>query len=81
VRFVQDCKPTYGKSLNALEITTLSETEFEERPLGKNPVFTASGKGWNRHGMHHLDAHKLADGTWLGAVDGYRKYFSIHLEY
>jgi len=81
VRFVQDCKPTYGKSLNALEITMLSETEFEERPLQDNPVFTASGKGWNRHGMHHLDAHELADGTWLGAVDGYRKYFSVHVEY
>jgi hypothetical protein len=81
VRFAQDCKPTYGKSLSALEITELSKTEFAERPLADNPVFTASGRGWNRHGMHHLDAHELADGTWIGAVDGYRKYFSIHVEY
>jgi hypothetical protein len=81
VRFAQNCAPTYGKSLSALEITALSETEYQERPLPENPVLTASGRGWNRHGMHHLDAHELADGTWIGAVDGYRKYFSIHVEY
>jgi hypothetical protein len=30
------------------------------------------GTGWNSEGMHHLDAQRLPDGTWLGAVDGWR---------
>ncbi len=81
IRFAQDSQPTYGKSLNALQVTVLTETDFEEQALGVNPILTASGKGWNRHGMHHLDAHELENGTWIGCVDGYRKFYSIHLEY
>ncbi|MDD5674526.1 MAG: hypothetical protein PHC61_10200 [Chitinivibrionales bacterium] len=81
VRFAQDCRPTYGKSLNALEILALTETDFQEKALRSNPILTASGKGWNRHGMHHADAHKLEDGTFLACVDGYRKYFTVRVEY
>ncbi len=72
IRFAQDCGSEYGASVAALEITRLSEREYEERPLNDlHPVLGGSGHGWNRSGMHHVDAHPLADGTWLACVDGW----------
>jgi hypothetical protein len=70
MRFAQDCSTTYGGSVNALEITRLSEREFEERVIG-SPVLAGDGRGWNALGMHHVDAHQLEDGSWLACVDGW----------
>jgi len=36
-----------------------------------NPILRASGAGWNAAGMHHLDAHEVASGRWVAAVDGW----------
>lgn len=70
-RFAQDCSPRYGLAVQAFEITTLTTTEYAERPVAGNPVLKGSGAGWNEAGMHHLDAHCLAPGRWVAAVDGW----------
>ncbi len=70
-RFGQDDIPEYGNQLWAFEIAKLTRTEYAERPLRETPVLTASGRGWNSGGMHHLDAHQMPDGTWIGCVDGF----------
>jgi hypothetical protein len=72
IRFAQDCRGTYGRSVHALEIARLNPLEYEEVELGDTPVLAGSGRGWNRLGMHHIDAHPLADGSWIGCVDGWR---------
>lgn len=77
-RFAQDDYPEYGNQLWGFEITLLTKTDYAERPLRETPVLSASGTGWNANGMHHLDAHQRADGSWLASVDGYsaRRIFS-----
>lgn len=70
LRFAQDGLPTYGSRLRALEIDHLDEESFSEHELAESPLLSASRKGWNAIGMHHLDTQPLADGRWLAAVDG-----------
>lgn len=70
LRFAQDCASRYGLRVFAFEITTLTPTEYAERPASTNPVATGSGSGWNASRMHHVDAHQLPDGNWIAAVDG-----------
>lgn len=71
IRFAQDCRAAYGSSVRAVEIERLDQREYEEAELEGNPVLTASGRGWNRLGMHHLDAHQLEDGSWIACADGW----------
>jgi hypothetical protein len=77
-RITQDDEPRYGNQLWAFEITKLSTTEYEEIQV-PNPILTASGKGWNEFGMHHMNVHKLEDGKWLGVVDGFGSYIKFGL--
>lgn len=35
------------------------------------PLLGPGPFAWNRDGMHHLDAHRLDDGTWFACVDGF----------
>lgn len=72
LRFAQDVVPTYGSRVSAFEITQLTPDTYQERPLQQNPVVAAGASSWNRDGMHHVDAHRLDDGTCLAAVDGFR---------
>lgn len=69
IRCAQDCTPFYGTRIRILEVTDLSSTIYRERELpgGLRP----SGRGWNAWGMHHVDAHRVADGQWLACVDGW----------
>jgi len=69
VRFAQDGTESYGKQVIALEIVELSPSSFSEREMGHNPVLTASGWGWNKDGMHHIDSHRAAT-HWWACVDG-----------
>ena len=69
-RFVQDGLVSYGNNLRALQIESLTDSEFKEREIDGSPVLRASKRGWNAVGMHHLDAMQVGDGQWLGAVDG-----------
>ncbi len=71
VRFAQDCLLDYGVSVRALRITRLSPREYAEEEIGPSPVLAGSGQQWNRLGMHHVDAHHLADGNWIACVDGW----------
>ena len=67
IRLAQDCHPQYGTAVRAFEVTRLDATGYAERPLAGSPV----RQGWNRKGMHHVDAHRLEDGSWLAVVDGH----------
>jgi len=70
VRFAQDIYPLYGSSVSAFAVTKLTPTEYQEERVGDGPVLGAGSSAWNRHGMHHIDAHRRADGSWIACVDG-----------
>ncbi len=72
IRFAQNCSVEYGADVRAIEITRLTRTEYEERPLPNAPLLGPSGNGWNAGGMHHIDAFQRGPGDWLAAVDGWR---------
>lgn len=72
IRFAQDDYPQYGKQVWAFKINKLNLTEYEEMVIGKKPIITASGGGWNEIGMHHIDLHKNGSGDWLAIVDAIR---------
>ena len=70
VRFAQDCHPAYGSGVRAFAITTLTTSEYEEHELSSEPLLYASGLGWNRDGMHHIDLQR-SGGELVACVDGY----------
>jgi len=71
VRYTQNCYPTYGTQVRAMEITELTTTTYGEQGVDRNPVLTASGVGWNESGMHHLDPHLVDEGRWIACSDGW----------
>lgn len=71
LRYTQDCETLYGQRVFAYT-ATITPTTYAETPHGQQPVLTGSGTGWNAVGMHHLDPHRLEDGSWLACVDGCR---------
>lgn len=72
IRFAQDDEPRYGKRVWAFRITKLTPRLYVEERVGEGPVLQGTGTGWNRSGMHHIDAHEIEKGLWLACVDGYR---------
>lgn len=72
LRPAQNCVPEYGSAVRAFEVTELSTERYAEREVEQSPILRGSGQGWNADGMHQLDAQRLADGTWIAAVDGWR---------
>lgn len=72
IRYAQDCHPCYGTAVWAFEITELTRRSYEERPAARDPVLAAGGAGWNARGMHHIDPHRLEQGSWIACVDGWR---------
>ncbi len=77
----QDCKPTYGRKLNAFEIVELTREDYVELPWEKNPVLSPGEYSWNRRGMHHIDAHQIGNDQWVACVDGYRRNLFLQFEY
>jgi hypothetical protein len=71
IRYAQEVYPVYGRCVRAFEITKLTVTDYEERMLGDKPVLSAGTSAWNCGGMHHVDAHRLENGTWISCVDGF----------
>lgn len=71
LRFGQDCREVYGAAVRAYEISVLTADAYAERQVGRDPLLGGSGRGWNEHGMHHVDACRLDDGSWLACVDGW----------
>jgi hypothetical protein len=72
IRLAQDCRSTYGRSVRAFRIDELTETAFQETELAPDPILGASGQGWNKDGMHHVDAQQTGPASWIAAVDGKR---------
>jgi hypothetical protein len=70
IRFAQNCVPAYGTQVRAFEISALTTRDYVETENQNSPILTASGKGWNETGMHHIDPHLLGEGQWLACVDG-----------
>ena len=70
LRFAQDCVPEYGTQVRAFAITELTPNTYHEIELPESPLLSP-GKTWNADGMHHIDAHPLAEGEWIACVDGY----------
>ncbi len=81
IRYAQDCAPTYGRALNAFEISTLSKTDYQERAFSQKPVLWPGKGRWNLHGMHHIDPYKLREQEWIACVDGYKRTLRIEFEY
>ena len=81
VRYTQDDYPTYGNQVRAFEITELTTTSYEEKRVSENPILTASGAGWNKHGMHHIDPHRVGRNKWIACVDGFHTTFVSGLQY
>ena len=81
IRFAQDDRLTYGKNVLAFLITEITRTTYAEQAYDHNPILDAQRKGWNRHGMHHIDPHKVSQCDWIAAVDGYRKQKVLRIEY
>lgn len=71
IRFAQDCQPRYGLSVSALEVLELGPHAYRERILSPAPMLSGTGSGWNRDGMHHVDAHLIGDDRWTACVDGW----------
>lgn len=70
VRFTQDCTPVYGTGVRAFLVTELSPAAYREEEAAESPVLSPGGSAWSGRGMHHVDAHPLADGSWIACVDG-----------
>ncbi|WP_193198741.1 hypothetical protein [Nostoc sp. MG11] len=71
-RYAQDDQYLYGTKVRAFEIIVLTTTAYKEKPIAENPILQASGSGWNKTGMHHIDAHKIDENKWIACVDGYQ---------
>lgn len=76
-RLAQDGIPLYGSKVRAYKITALSITAYEEQEIEESPILKGSRSGWNAIGMHHLDAHKQSDGSWIACVDGAKPHFKL----
>ena len=72
IRYTQDDEDVYGNQVRAFEITKLTTEDYEEREVSNNPIIKASGRGWNKRGMHNIDPHKIGTNKWIACVDGYR---------
>ncbi|MGQ9610169.1 MAG: glucosamine inositolphosphorylceramide transferase family protein [bacterium] len=71
IRFAQDDYPIYGNAVRAFEVTVLTPEEYIEKEVYSSPILKASGSGWNKKGMHHIDPHQLNNGKWIACVDGF----------
>jgi hypothetical protein len=80
-RFAQDASNA-GKAtmVRVVEVTKLSESEYEETEASIAPVASPSGKGWNMLGMHQFAIQKKADGSYLASADGFRKTYQFDLK-
>jgi hypothetical protein len=73
IRLAQDCTPDYGTAVRAFTIDSLTASTYSESPCGEAPILGPGTDGWNACGMHHVDAHEIAEGQWLAYVDGWTK--------
>jgi hypothetical protein len=81
IRFAQGCYPAYGTNVQAFRIIRLTTSEYQEEEIPANPIITATGKGWNADGMHHMDAHRIGENRWIACVDGNRDHLLFGWKY
>lgn len=79
IRFAQNCKESYGKSLSVFQIDELTDTSYHETDMFRKPILYPSNS-WTRHGMHHFDPH-LVNGKLIASVDGYSRYLTLKFGY
>jgi|WetSurMetagenome_2_1015567.scaffolds.fasta_scaffold46594_3 hypothetical protein len=70
IRYTQMDSPSYGSALRAFQIDELTAKTYREHELPQSPILSASGKGWNETGMHHIDPHQIKGNEWIACVDG-----------
>jgi hypothetical protein len=78
IRYTQDVRYIYGNKVRAFEINKLTTTHYQEKEIKGNPVIKASGIGWNKYGMHHIDPHQLNDREWIACVDGNQTFLVLN---
>lgn len=71
IRLAQDCSTNYGQSVRAIEVAHLTPRDYREEEIAAGPLLSGTGHGWNRGGMHHVDAHLIREDLWLACVDGW----------
>ncbi|QHI35218.1 hypothetical protein IMCC3317_05640 [Kordia antarctica] len=71
IRFAQDHFGGYGRAVYGFSIDSISKEYYEESELENNPILKNQGETWAKNGMHHIDIHKLPDGTYKAIFDGY----------
>lgn len=77
-RYAQDCQESYGKQVNAFEITELTTTNYQERAVVGNPVLRPRRHTWRSTGIHTVDPHKLKENHWIACVDGKRNALVVN---
>lgn len=80
IRYAQDDYPDYGNQVHAFEITKLTSTDYEEIKCPVNSILKASGRGWNKKGMHNIDPHFLGEEKWVACVDGIGEYLTFAIK-
>lgn len=71
IRFTQECYPDYGLGVSAYHITNLTKTDYAEIRISDSTIIHGSGNGWNRSGMHHIDAIQTDNGGIIAYTDGW----------
>lgn len=71
IRFAQDHFGGYGRAVYGFSIDSISKTYYKESSLPNNPILKNQGDSWAKNGMHHIDIHKLPNGTYKAIYDGY----------
>jgi len=61
-----------------MELTT---EKYKEKEVTESPIFQASGTGWNKKGMHHVDPHQIAESKWIACVDGHKEILLFGFKY
>jgi hypothetical protein len=81
-RYAMDVDPPFGThQVVAFEITEISPIAYSEKPAREGAILKATGSGWNKRGMHHIDPIEIGSGKWIASVDGSGKYRTFGLSY
>jgi len=80
-RMAQRDRPVYGSQVRVFEVEVLSTSDYKETERPESPILGATGRGWNKAGMHNVDFHQTAERRWLACVDGYRWERTVRLRW
>jgi hypothetical protein len=71
IRFAQDCTVTYGHNVTAMQIESLTKTEYAEAEIQTDGdyLFELGTMSCNQVGMHHIDFIMLSENRCVACVD------------